>query len=68
MITETDKVVHDGLQTTLKISVPLQRMEVISDGKVTARYPVSTSKFGEGSEPGSYKTPTGKFRDRKSVV
>ncbi len=27
-----------------------------------AAYPVSTSKFGLGTEPGSYKTPLGRFR------
>ncbi len=29
---------------------------------VLATYPVSTSRFGIGTEPGSYKTPTGRFR------
>lgn len=28
---------------------------------VVARFPVSTSAFGPGSEPGSYKTPLGRF-------
>ena len=30
--------------------------------KILRRYPVSTSRFGLGTEEGSYKTPLGKFR------
>jgi L,D-transpeptidase YbiS len=34
---------------------------VEGDGEVLARFPVSTSKFGLGSEEGSYRTPLGRF-------
>lgn len=52
---------------TILISVPEQRMALLRDGKPIAFYPVSTSKFGLGSEPGSYRTPTGEFRVRKKI-
>ncbi len=32
-----------------------------NDWELKATYPVSTSRFGLGTEPGSYKTPTGRF-------
>ena len=35
MITNSDKVVHDPFQPTLKIDVTRQVMEILSDGKVT---------------------------------
>ena len=41
------------------VSVPDQELALLSRGKVVARYPVSTSKFGIGDQPGSYRTPLG---------
>ena len=41
------------------VSVPDQELAFLSRGKVVAKYPVSTSKFGIGDEPGSYRTPLG---------
>lgn len=41
------------------ISVPDQRLVMIDNGVVTGHYPVSTSKFGLGDQPGSYATPLG---------
>jgi lipoprotein-anchoring transpeptidase ErfK/SrfK len=35
---------------------------VDEDGNVRASYPVSTSRFGLGSEEGSRKTPLGRFK------
>ena len=46
----------------LVVSVPEQKLRVWRDGQLLAEYPVSTSKFGIGSEPGSYRTPVGSFR------
>lgn len=41
------------------ISARDQKMAVINDGKVQAKFDVSTSKYGVGDDPGSYKTPLG---------
>ena len=41
------------------ISIPDQSMDVYTKGKWTARYQVSTSKYGEGDDPGSSLTPLG---------
>ena len=41
------------------VSVPDQTLAVVDKGVVTARFPVSTSKFGLGDNPNSYATPLG---------
>jgi hypothetical protein len=43
----------------VRISVPTQSMSVFEHGRLIARYPVSTSKFGVGDVPGSNCTPLG---------
>lgn len=48
--------------TTIRISVAEQQLELFRDGVLVASYPISTSRFGLGSEEGSMKTPLGKFR------
>jgi lipoprotein-anchoring transpeptidase ErfK/SrfK len=49
-------------EAIIRISVPDQRLDLISGDSLLASYPVSTSRFGLGSEQGSMKTPVGKFR------
>jgi len=44
------------------ISVPDQRLAVVKDGQLVARFPVSTSRFGTGDQFYSYKTPLGQLR------
>ena len=41
------------------ISIPDQTLAVVDTGKLIARYRVSTSKFGNGDNVGSYRTPLG---------
>lgn len=45
--------------TEVLISAHDQRLAVINNGKVVAKYAISTSKFGLGDSDGSYKTPLG---------
>ncbi len=50
-------------EISLRVSVARQEMEVADTlGNVLRRYPVSTSRFGLGTEPGSLRTPLGRFR------
>jgi lipoprotein-anchoring transpeptidase ErfK/SrfK len=49
------------------VSVPDQRMVVLTDGKPEASYPVSTSKFGTGDREGSYSTPLGHLCVRRKI-
>ena len=44
------------------ISVPDQRLAVVRDGELVARFPVSTSRFGTGDNFYSYKTPLGELK------
>ena len=46
----------------IRISIAAQRLNLLEkSGRVLASYPVSTSGFGLGTEPGSHKTPLGRF-------
>lgn len=47
---------------TIRVSVRDQRLDLVEGEAVVASYPVSTSRFGLGSEEGSRKTPLGRFR------
>ncbi len=50
-------------EISLRVSVARQELEVVDmAGDVLRRYPVSTSQFGQGTEPGSLRTPLGRFR------
>jgi hypothetical protein len=45
------------------VHVPSQTLDLLDDsGSLLRRYVCSTSRFGLGFEPGSHKTPTGRFR------
>ena len=54
-------------ETSIRISVGKQRLTLKAGRKKLAEYPVSTSRFGLGSEKGSHKTPTGKFRIAEKI-
>ncbi|MGI8891689.1 MAG: L,D-transpeptidase family protein [Chthoniobacterales bacterium] len=46
----------------IRISVREQRLDLLSGGSLLTSYPISTSRFGLGTEEGSFKTPLGKFQ------
>ena len=56
-----------SVQPKIHISVPAQRLTLKAGRQKLAAYPVSTSKFGLGSEEGSMKTPTGRFRITEKI-
>jgi L,D-transpeptidase catalytic domain len=43
----------------LIVSIPDQTVVLVEEGKLIARYRVSTSRFGNGDSAGSYRTPLG---------
>lgn len=60
---ETDKPVA----TRLEVSVDQQEVRVhLADGSVRV-YPVSTSRYGLGTEEGSLRTPLGRFRIAQKI-
>ena len=49
------------------VHVPSQTLDLTDGGALVRRYAVSTSRFGLGSAPGSYQTPTGRFRIAEKI-
>jgi len=49
------------VNSELRVDVATQTVQLLRDGEVVKSWPVSTSRFGLGFEPGSFKTPTGRF-------
>lgn len=48
-----------SLRAEIVVSVSDQQLATLDHGKLVARYPISTSKFGIGDSAGSYRTPVG---------
>ena len=46
----------------IRISTSEQRLDLVGGDGVLVSYPISTSRFGLGSEGGSLKTPLGRFK------
>jgi len=51
----------------IRIHVPSQTLDLIDGDEVIRCYAISTSRFGTGSESGSYKTPEGRFRVSEKI-
>ena len=51
----------------IKISIPDQKLTVIDGDTPIRSFPVSTSRFGVGTEEGSMKTPAGRFSVAKKI-
>jgi lipoprotein-anchoring transpeptidase ErfK/SrfK len=51
----------------IHISIREQRLTLMEDETPIRSYPVSTSRFGIGTEEGSMKTPTGRFRVAEKI-
>src|SRR5262249_16898550 len=52
---------------TIDISICDQRLTLKRDGEMIRSYPISSSRFGIGTEPGSFKTPMGQFRIAEKI-
>lgn len=52
---------------TIHVSIGDQRLTLNEDERTIRTYPVSTSRFGVGTEKGSLKTPTGRFRVAQKI-
>jgi len=46
----------------IHLDIQRQALELLNGELLIASYPVSSSRFGLGSEEGSFRTPTGRFR------
>ena len=64
--TVKETVIKDARNKML-VSVRDQRLLLLRDGKPVKSYVVSTSKFGVGSEPDSYRTPLGRMEIAQKI-
>jgi L,D-transpeptidase YbiS len=57
------------MQTSRNIHISIcdQKLTLMDGDTAIRRYPVSTSRFGIGTETGSMKTPTGRFRVAEKI-
>ena len=46
----------------IDVSIKQQELKLRRGRKIIRRYPISSSRFGLGTDSGSNKTPLGKFR------
>ena len=51
----------------IEISIQDQKLYLTDSGKLIKEYDISSSKYGEGSESGSFKTPLGKHAVKKMI-
>ena len=54
-------------RTKIDVSIRDQRLTLTRDGEELRSYPISSSRFGIGTEEGSLKTPLGRFRIAEKI-
>jgi lipoprotein-anchoring transpeptidase ErfK/SrfK len=54
-------------RTKIDISLKEQRLTLTRDGEMVRSFPISSSRFGIGTEEGSMKTPLGNFRISEKI-
>ena len=54
-------------RTKIDISIGDQKLTLTRDGEEIRSYPISSSRFGIGTEEGSMKTPLGNFRIAEKI-
>ena len=66
---ETEPTTQTPIDPNLEIRVHVakQKADLLSNGEIVKSWPISTSQFGLGFEPGSFKTPTGRFRIAEKI-
>lgn len=66
-MTESAPIVHDPLALRLRVDVSRQALDVLRGDLIEKTYVISTSKYGLGSEPGSFRTPLGRFQVAEKI-
>src|SRR5690348_7688272 len=54
-------------RTIVDISIRDQQLTLTRDGETIRSYPISSSRFGIGTQEGSFKTPIGNFRIAQKI-
>src|SRR5882757_3676058 len=60
-------VIVKSTQSKIEISIREQKLDLIQDGETLRSFPISSSRFGLGSEEGSNKTPLGEFKVSEKI-
>ena len=60
-------VITYGESAYIEVDISEQRLYLIENNLVKASYPISTSKYGEGSIENSFKTPLGKHSIKEMI-
>ena len=60
-------VQNDNFDTNILIDISEQRLYLIKDSSIIESFPISSSKFGEGSIVNSYKTPLGRHKIKDKI-
>src|SRR5215210_7246736 len=51
----------------IEVSIADQKLRLRCGKKLVRTYPISSSRFGLGTEPGSFRTPLGRFRIAQKI-
>jgi len=60
-------VITYGESAHIEVDISEQRLYLIENNLIKASYPISTSKYGEGSIENSFKTPLGKHSIKEMI-
>ena len=52
---------------SIEIDISKQRLFLLENSVITSSYPISSSKYGEGSKQNSFKTPLGQHVIKKMI-
>lgn len=66
-MTESQPLVHDPLTLRLRVDVGRQALDVLRGEVLEKTYIISTSQYGLGTEPGSFRTPLGRFQIAEKI-
>ena len=58
---------NDNFDTNIIIDISEQRLYLIKNSSIIESFPISTSKFGEGSTVNSFKTPLGNHKIKDKI-
>ncbi len=61
MLTPEAPSVQPSFSQSIRVRITDQQLDLLENDQSVATYSVSTSKFGLGTEPGSFRTPLGRF-------
>src|SRR4051794_19086915 len=62
-----DKAIHSREQCEIEISIRDQVLGLRCGDRLLRSYPISSSRFGVGTEYGSFKTPVGRFQIAEKI-